>query len=230
MKKKDAYLLLAVLLFFAPFFLFDPVYETYNAFNQSHGIAASFIKFAMLATLGEVIALRIREGVYHRKGFGICPRAIVWGFIGVTIKVAFIIFATGTPAVLQYIGVEKASSALAGPFTPIKLATAFCTSVAMNLIFAPVFMTFHKITDTHITWNGGTVKGLFAPIPFARIFSSMDWSVQWNFVFKKTIPLFWIPAHTLTFLLPPHMRVLFAALLGIVLGVLLAVASLKSQK
>jgi hypothetical protein len=31
-------------------------------------------------------------------------------------------------------------------------------------------------------------------------------------------------------LLPPHMRVLFAALLGIVLGVLLAVASLKSQK
>lgn len=230
MKKKDAYFLLAVLLFFAPFFIFDPVYETYDTFNKSHGIAASFVKFAILATLGEVIALRIREGVYHRKGFGIWPRAIIWGFIGVTIKIAFIIFSTGTPAVLEYLGVEKASSALSGQFTIIKLVTAFFTSVAMNLIFAPVFMTFHKITDTHITWNGGTLKGLFRPIHFGNIFSSMDWSVQWNFVFKKTIPLFWIPAHTITFLLPPHMRVLFAALLGIVLGVLLAMASLKSQK
>jgi hypothetical protein len=53
--------------------------------------------------------------------------------------------------------------------------------------------------------------------------------VQWGFVFKKTIPLFWYPAHTLTFLLPAEYRILFAALLGIVLGVLLSVASLKSR-
>ena len=230
MNLKDAYFLLAVIALFVPFFVFENVYAFYNSFNQSHGIIASFIKFAILATLGEVIALRIREGVYHRKGFGILPRAIVWGFIGITIKIAFIIFSTGTPAVLQYLGLEGASKALAGQFTLVKLATAFFTSVAMNLIFAPVFMTFHKITDTHIVWNGGTVRGLFKPIPFARIFANMDWSTQWHFVFKKTIPLFWIPMHTITFLLPPHSRVLFAALLGIVLGVLLAVASLKSQK
>jgi hypothetical protein len=230
MKKKDFYFLAALLLFFAPFFLFESVYETYDTINKNHGIAASFLKFAVLATLGELIALRIREGTYYRQGFGVLPRAVVWGFIGITIKIAFIIFSTGTPAVLEYLGVDRASSALAGPFSGTKLATAFLTSVAMNLIFAPVFMTFHKITDTHIIWNGGTLRGLFKPIPFGKIFTSMDWSVQWNFVFKKTIPLFWIPAHTITFLLPPHMRVLFAALLGIVLGVLLAVASLKSQK
>jgi len=230
MKSKDLYFLLAVIVFFAPFFLFDSVYAFYNTFNQSNGIIASFFKFAILATLGEIIALRIREGIYHRKGFGVLPRAIVWGFIGITIKIAFIIFSTGSPAVLQYLGVEGASEALAGSFSLTKLFTAFFTSVAMNLIFAPVFMTFHKVTDTHIIWNGGTVKGLFRPIRFAEIFASLDWSVQWNFVFKKTIPLFWIPAHTITFLLPPHTRVLFAALLGIILGVLLAVASLKSQK
>jgi hypothetical protein len=46
-------------------------------------------------------------------------------------------------------------------------------------------------------------------------------------VFKKTIPLFWYPAHTITFLLPAEQRVLFAALLGIVLGVLLAVSTKK---
>ncbi|HRZ79119.1 MAG TPA: Mpv17/PMP22 family protein, partial [bacterium] len=46
----------------------------------------------------------------------------------------------------------------------------------------------------------------------------------------KTIPLFWIPAHTITFLLPENHRVLFAAILGVVLGVFLAIASLKGKK
>ena len=230
MMKKDLLFIVLVILAFSPFFIFDSVYQFYDSFNKEHGMVASFIKFAILATLGEVIALRIREGIYHRKGFGILPRAIVWGFIGLTIKIAFIIFATGTPAALEYLGVEQAGSSLSGDFSGTKLLTAFCTSVAMNLIFAPVFMTFHKITDTHIIWNGGTLKGFFTPINFKKIFISLDWGIQWNFVFKKTIPFFWIPAHTVTFLLPPHMRVLFAALLGIVLGVLLAVASLKSQK
>jgi len=230
MKLKDIYFIVAILFFFSPFVVSNSLYEFYNTFNQSHAIIASFIKFAILATLGEVIALRIREGIYYRQGFGVIPRAIVWGFIGITIKFAFVIFSTGTPALLEYLGLEGATKALSSPFGATKLAVAFFTSAAMNLIFAPVFMTFHKVTDTHIIWNGGTIKGLFRPIPFAKIFANIDWSVQWHFVFKKTIPFFWIPAHTITFLLPPHARVLFAALLGIVLGVLLAVASLKSQK
>ena len=55
--------------------------------------------------------------------------------------------------------------------------------------------------------------------------AGLDWHRQWNFVFKKTIPLFWYPAHTVTFLLPGDARVLFAALLGVILGILLAVAA-----
>lgn len=230
MKKKDLFFIVIVLIAFSPFFLFQSVYNFYTSFNEAHGIIASFIKFAILATLGECIALRIKEGVYNRKGFGILPRGIVWGFIGITIKIAFIIFSKGTPAVLVYLGVDNASTALQGDLSGVKLLTAFCTSVAMNLIFAPVFMTFHKITDTHIIQNNGTLKGFFTPIQFKKIFVNLDWGVQWNFVFKKTIPFFWIPAHTITFMLPPQWRVLFAAVLGIVLGVLLAVASLKSQK
>ena len=50
-----------------------------------------------------------------------------------------------------------------------------------------------------------------------------------EFCFQKTIPFFWIPAHTITFILPQDYRVLFAAVLGIALGVLLAIASLKSR-
>jgi hypothetical protein len=88
-------------------------------------------------------------------------------------------------------------------------------------------MTFHKITDTHILENKGTVKGFLSPISIGRIMTNLNWNVQWNFVFKKTIPLFWYPAHTITFLLPAEYRVLFAALLGVALGVILSIANLK---
>ncbi|MCK7530557.1 MAG: Mpv17/PMP22 family protein [Marinilabiliales bacterium] len=47
-------------------------------------------------------------------------------------------------------------------------------------------------------------------------------------VLKKTIPFFWIPAQTITFLLPPEFQILFAALLSTVLGVILACRSAKA--
>ncbi|MFP4024116.1 MAG: Mpv17/PMP22 family protein [Thiohalospira sp.] len=230
MKKKDIIFIICLILLFLPFFISEKVFHFYDTFNKQHGMITSFIKFAFLATLGESIGLRIRNGVYNKKGFGLIPRAIVWGFLGLTIKMAFVIFATGTPQFLAYLGFEKAVVAMAGSFSSLKLLVAFSISAAMNLIYAPVMMTLHKITDAHIINNGGTVKGLFKQIKFGKIMVNMDWSVQWNFVFKKTIPFFWIPAHTITFLLPPHYQVLFAAVLGIVLGVLLAMASLKSEK
>jgi hypothetical protein len=90
-------------------------------------------------------------------------------------------------------------------------------------------MTFHKITDMHILANGGTLRGFFTPIKFRKYFMELDWSTQWNFVFKRTIPLFWIPAHTLNFMLPEEYRVLFAAILSVALGILLSVASLYKK-
>ncbi len=229
MKIRDIYILLFLAVLFAPFVLSDTIFQWYDDFNKAHGLITSFVKFAILATLGEAIGLRIRKGVYNQRGFGLLPRAIVWGFIGITIKVAFIIFATGTPAVLEYLGLNGAKASMNGEMSGLKLLTAFSISTAMNLIFAPVFMTFHKITDNHIVNNGGTLKGFFTPIQFGQIMVNLDWSVQYHFVFKKTIPFFWIPAHTITFMLPPQYRVLFAAILGIVLGVILSIASLKSS-
>jgi hypothetical protein len=46
----------------------------------------------------------------------------------------------------------------------------------------------------------------------------------------KTIPLFWIPAHTITFSLPPEYRVLMASFLSIALGGILAFAKRRSPK
>ncbi len=230
MKKQDIIFLLGFSLLFLPFFVSQAVYDFYIDFNKAHGMITSFVKFAVLATIGEIIGLRIRTGNYLQKGFGIIPRAIVWGFLGLSIKLSFVIFATGTPQFLAYLGVEKAVETMQQTaFTPTKFLVAFCISSFMNLIFAPVMMTFHKITDTHIVNNGGTITGFLRPIQFSKIFVNLNWDIQWNFVFKKTIPFFWIPAHTITFLLPPDFQVLFAAILGIALGILLAIASLKNN-
>lgn len=228
MKKHDYLLLFCVLLCFLPFFLSDAVYDAYKQFNASHGMVMSFIKFAILSTLGEVIGLRISTGSYHRPGFGILPRALVWGVLGLGINMAFIVFSNGVPAFASYLGVADTTGIMSGSFSLSKVLLAFAISVTMNSIFAPVFMTFHKVTDTHILATGGTLRGFFTPMHIGKILQNLNWKVQWGFVFKKTIPLFWFPAHTITFLLPGDMRVLFAALLGVVLGIFLAVAARKS--
>ena len=230
MNRKDIYFILIIILAFLPFFLSEKVFDFYIQFNANHGMITSFIKFAILATLGEIIGLRIKTGSYYQQGFGVLPRAIVWGFLGLTIKMAFIIFAVGTPAFLAYLGMTDAPIIMKQSFSIDKLIVAFSISAAMNLIYAPVMMTMHKITDMHILANGGTLKGFFKPILFRKYFVNLDWNVQWNFVFKKTIPFFWIPAHTFTFLLPSDFQVLFAAILGVALGAILAVAGMKKVK
>ena len=185
----------------------------------------SFIKFGILATLGEMLGLRISAGVYNRKGFGVLPRAVVWGTAGNGYQCGHDNLLEGCTAIMEYMGMANAAAIINGEFCFDKLWIAFAISVAMNTIFAPVFMTFHKITDTHILDWGGSLRSLLTPIPMTRIITHLNWDAQWNFVFKKTIPFFWYPAHTITFLLPGEMRVLFAAILGVVLGVLLAIAA-----
>jgi len=229
MKLKDWIILLVIAAVIAAF-MFIPGFKTgYENLNASHGMWMSFVKFALLSTFGESLALRIKTGNYNRKGFGLIPRAIVWGFLGFTIKMAFVIFASGTPILLTYLGLENAQTALATGFSWTALLVAFSISTAMNLTYAPVMMTTHKVTDTHISQTGGSIGGLFSPINVRKIFRELDWDTQWNFVFKKTIPFFWIPAHTITFLLPPDYQVLFAAALGVALGVILSFATQKKE-
>ncbi|MFZ4547801.1 MAG: hypothetical protein ACOYN4_10215 [Bacteroidales bacterium] len=224
MKKSDLIFSAITLGIIALFVFVQPITSWYIQFNKEHGMIMSFLKFALLATLGEVIALRIRTGNYNEPGFGLLPRMIVWGFLGLVINLSFLIFSTGAPSFLAYLGLIDAPEAMKGGFSMLKLLDAFTISTTMNLIFAPVMMTIHKITDTHIIKTGGSLNGFLSPIPVANIFKNMNWDVMWNFVFKKTIPFFWIPAHTITFLLPAEFRVLFAALLGIALGLILAIA------
>ena len=226
MKKADWILILCVAVVAALFAIPQThCAEGFNWATAHHPYIMAFFKFAILATLGEMLALRIREGVYNKKGFGVLPRMMVWGFLGMCIAMAMVIFKVGVPAFLGSLGWHDAATLFgAAEFTWGKLIVAFAVSVLMNSIFAPVMMTFHKCTDIHITDNGGTVRGLLRPMKMRDIFAhKVNWDMQWNFVIKKTIPLFWFPAHTITFILPANLQVLFAALLGVALGLILAI-------
>lgn len=226
---KDLRFALFMMVLFGPFFFIPAVFEFYYDFNLEHGLLMSFVKFAVLATIGEIIGLRIRKGIYIEKGFGILPRAFVWGFLGMSLKAAFDIFSSGTPAFLEGIGMENATGIIHGKLGWPKVLVSFSISTALNLFYAPVLMTAHKITDSHITATGGSMKGFFSRMDIRDILEKIDWETHWNFILKRTIPLFWIPMQTITFLLPPEYRILFAAFLSIVLGVLLALASLKKR-
>ena len=68
MKKNDIIVLAGFILFFLPFFLFRHLYDFYYKTNLEHPFLMSYIKFALLATFGEALGLRIREGVYNKPG------------------------------------------------------------------------------------------------------------------------------------------------------------------
>ena len=161
MKRSDFIFGFVILAIFLPFVWSETLYDWYKSFNAAHGMVMSFLKFGILSTLGEMLGCRIATGKYMNPTFGAIPRMIVWGFLGMGINMAMIIFSKGTPLFLEYMGMMNAVEAFtADGFTMTKLWVALAVSVAMNTIFAPVFMTFHKITDAHIAANGGSVKAL----------------------------------------------------------------------
>jgi hypothetical protein len=200
-------------LFIAFIFIYEP---TRNLYVQAYSVLPaliSFVKFAILATSGEMLVLRIKKGVYHEKGFGLFPKMMVWGFLGVFIYMAFGIFSQGVPTLF--------------PMIKSHITLAFLISLLMNLIFAPLMMLTHHLTDLHIHREGGKFRfNTFSPL---NLLKEADWDRMWSFVFARTIPFFWIPAHTVTFLLPAQFRTLFAAILSIALGLLLAMKGTKEN-
>ncbi len=236
MKKQDLLFILVLALIFVPFIVSSEAYlflfDKQTGMNSLHPLATAFVKFFLLGTLGELLGLRIKTGSYLKKGFGIFPHAVVWGFLGVFIATAFITFYAGSLSfVAKIFGIENPAAIMqSGGLTGQKVLIAFVISTFLNTMFAPVFMTFHKITDLHIQEHNGSLKSLYTKINVRKIITTMDWDTQWNFIFKKTIPLFWIPAQTINFCFPEQFRILIAAILGVVLGVILSVANIKSTQ
>jgi hypothetical protein len=176
-----------------------------------------FAKFALMASMGELLAVRIVTGGW--KWSAAFPfKAAVWGLIGVLVVLMFSVFTNGVT------GAVKSGLLPSIDGFPGILLNAFLVSAIMNLTFGPAFMAAHRISDTYIDLRA---EGLKPSI--TQVIGRIDWPGFYTFVVGKTVPFFWIPAHTITFLLPSVYRVLWAAYLSIALGAILAYARRKTS-
>ena len=104
-KRSDVYFGVACIVVLLPFFVCRPLYEAFLWATMHHPFMMAFLKFGILSTAGECIGCRIRTGEYVPKGFGVVPRGITWGFLGMLITAAMTIFSTGVPAVLAMLDI-----------------------------------------------------------------------------------------------------------------------------
>lgn len=209
--KKGDFIWAGLLLAFTAFVVFPSTHEVFVTFTSGHPYISGFIKFALLATMGEMLVTRLNTKQW-KTAPGFIWRVIIWGALGMVITLAFTVFSGGISIALD----KGLLPGKGNAFFQALFASAF-----MNLIFAPTFMAFHRYTDTFIDLKYG--EGVAKP-SIAQVAGRIDWKGFISFVVLKTIPFFWIPAHTITFMLPPQYRVLVAAYLSIALGLLLTIA------
>lgn len=223
MKKGDfvwGFVLLAIVAFIA----YPTTGDIFRSQTKAHPYIMGFIKVAILASMGELLAMRIATGQW-KKPVGMMWRTLIWGLLGVSFAITFPLFSEGIKGLMTTRGMLPNWT---GAGFGNKLLFAFCTSAFMNLIFGPTFMALHRVTDTYIDLCEGKLSNL-SNVSLRRVTSTIDWNGFVGFVVVKTIPFFWIWAHTVTFCLPTEYQVLMAAMLSIVLGAILAYAKRKPQ-
>ncbi|MFZ5968205.1 MAG: Mpv17/PMP22 family protein [Bacillota bacterium] len=221
--KKGDFLWLLLLLSVVAILVIPSTHVVFISLTKTHPYVMGFIKVAILATMGEFLALRIISGKWV-KPVGTFWRIVIWGFLGMAFVLVFQLFAGGVVSAIK----ANLLPAFAEGSTLAAVGTAFFISCTMNLIFAPTFMGLHRITDTYIELCDGKLSNL-KDVTLHKVVDHIDWKGLVGFVYIKTIPFFWIPAHTITFLLPPEYRVLMASFLSIALGGILAFAKKRSR-
>ena len=192
--------------------------------TTSYPYLMGFVKTSILANLGERLVHRMKTGSYFGDS-GIILKFILWGFLGMVFVLMFKLFSQGVLSAQQ----ANLLPSINNTSFFATLLTAFMISFLMNIFFAPSFMLFHRVTDAYIELGNANLKKMIH-IPLSEVIDCIGFSHFFRFVLLKTIPFFWIPAHTITFLLPENYRVLMAAYLSVVLGFLLSVSKNKQQK
>ncbi len=188
--------------------------EVFKKLSSERPYIMGFIKFSLLATAGELIAVAISTKEFSVP-VKIVWRFIIWGFIGVWITFMMKVLSTA-------VGSMMSSGALLGGDSVF--LKALYTSVIMNTTFGPTFMAIHKITDKFLELRSKKEKA-----NLTAIVKSIDWCGFWGFTILKTVPFFWIPAHTITFMLPSEYQVMMAAGLSVALGVILSLGNRKKK-
>src|SRR5574344_1946516 len=187
MAKYGWFIWLSLIAAIATFLAIPGTRDLFESATAAHPYIMGFVKFAILSMMGEFLAARLVYGKWT-KVRGMMPKMVVWGILGIMIVAMFSLFSHGVDGAaadgLLYLGGSK-------------LLRALLISSIMNLTFAPVFMASHRITDLYI-------DNLYAgkATSVSQIIGTTDWGKFIKDIVVKTIPLFWIPAHTITFMLP----------------------------
>ena len=177
-----------------------------------------FLKVGLLATFGEMVKMRGRTGSW--KTPDLLPKFIIWGIYGMIFSLVFALFAMGVERIAVtnlWFGPDHYSYSTAS--WGWRIVMGFSISFWCNLIFCYPMMLSHEWCNTCVT------KRRF--VGGAEFLASLDPKV-WGSFMLKSIVVFWIPAHTVTFCLPPDYRVLMSAVLSLALGFILTVKPKKA--
>lgn len=186
--------------------------EKFEELTMAHPYIMGFFKFFILGTMGDILGTRILRG-YFSWPKNMVKKAIVWGTIGMMITILFPVFNNGAK-----LAMEKGLL----PFSGNAFFTAFFSSALMNLVYGPTMYAYHKLMDLFIDLRSGRRE-----TNLKDVVSKTDWYSLVSFSWLFTLPLIWIPLHTMVFLLPANYRIVASAFLGIVLGVLVALSKKK---
>jgi hypothetical protein len=172
--------------------------DWYINFVKAYPIWSAILQFAFLGTFGEIISRWItRKKFYYPFSFlTTIWKMISWSILAVCIKYAFV----GIDGFVDALVYHQPHAFLPLVFKESPFLHALAKSVLVNLQFGLFLVIFHRILDN-------------------MILTQKNWSnLDKAFL---TLIWFWIPAHTITFILPQVYQIGLASLWSVVLGMLL---------
>ena len=189
--------------------------EMFLDFTSAHPYLSGFVKFFILASMGDLLGERISRGEWNiHQGF--LMKAAVWGVLGMMITLAFTVFTAGAAA---------AQSMGKLPFDGSAVANAIFGSILMNATFGPMLYVYHKFGNIYIDMMVANKKNqIHEPITVKAMVDRVDWNRLVSFAWLNNCILIWMPCHSMVLLLPAEYRVLASAFLSILMGVLVAIS------
>ena len=175
--------------------------DWYISWVSENPLLSAAVQFGLLGTFGEILShiLRTKKVGLPNSPLEMAGKLLAWALLGVVIKYGFTMMKGSVLALIEH-GMLPA-------FCADGIGWAFSVSVITNVFFGPQMMYFHRVEDNIILrrWE------------FAGIETAL-----------KTLVWFWIPAHTVTFLLPKEFQIGLAAIWSIALGIILGLSIKKA--
>lgn len=174
----------------------------YVTFVRNYPFVSAMIQFAVLGTLGDYTSTRLSDSNFKLSNFKVLSKMLVWATLAVFIKIAFI----GYEGFLAALVLNRI---LPEVFFENDFLNALTRSVSMNLQFGVFLVLFHRLLD-NVVLQRKNWKNL------NKAFLSLLW--------------FWIPAHTITFMVSKDYQIGLAALWSFALGLLLSFFARSPQE